>query len=531
MQAQHGALGVERRHKDSVSLPDLTALVLLRAPRIRAEAVAEVVRHAVQLPLELAHIPLGGLLLQALHITDDLLRVKARLFDDGPRLLLGLPLSRALHLLHLPVEALGLVLHAHGLFAGFLRQLLLLFGDLPMVFRVGDHVLELDRVVVQQFPRIVDQVLAQAQLAGDLKGVGFARHTDAQAVGGPESIDIKLHRSVLHALCGQGIRLELAVMGRGDGRDPLCREMAEHGLGQGGALGGIRAGAQLVKEHQVLFGDGLKDADDIGHMGREGREALFDGLLVADIGVHLPEQGDLAAVGGGDVQAALGHQRQKADGLEGDGLAAGVGAGDHEGPEPVADPEIEGHHALPVDQGMAGPHKAHLPVRADLGAHCLHVFGKGGFGEDEIQFGEDLQIAEDLGRVPGHLPGQGKEDPLDLGLFLGLPALDLVAKLHDGHGLDIQRGTGRALIMHKARHVLPELLPDREHIAPVADRHDIVHQVFGRAAAVGVGVQLIPDALVAQPDMPADVGKVRAGAVGDLVFPEHGVIDALPQRP
>ena len=70
-------------------------------------------------------------------------------------------------------------------------------------------------------------------------------------------------------------------------------EKIQDGYGQSGSFGGIGAGAQLIEEHQAI-GIGLgQNADDIGHMGGEGAEALLDALLVANIGIDLPEYGKL----------------------------------------------------------------------------------------------------------------------------------------------------------------------------------------------------------------------------------------------
>ena len=76
-------------------------------------------------------------------------------------------------------------------------------------------------------------------------------------------------------------------------------------------------------------GRGARDEIDIGDVRGEGGEILLDGLVVADVGEDGVEDGELGAVGG-DGKAGLGHQREQADGFEGDGFAAGVGAGDDE---------------------------------------------------------------------------------------------------------------------------------------------------------------------------------------------------------
>ena len=80
-----------------------------------------------------------------------------------------------------------------------------------------------------------------------------------------------------------------------------------------------------------LFGvGGLQDADDVRHVAAEGGKRLLDALLVADVRVDRVEDGQAAAGVGGNGQAGLGHGGQQADRLQGDRLAAGVGAGDQQ---------------------------------------------------------------------------------------------------------------------------------------------------------------------------------------------------------
>lgn len=64
-------------------------------------------------------------------------------------------------------------------------------------------------------------------------------------------------------------------------------------------------------------------------MGGEGGEVALDGLGVADVGEDGVEDGE-GGLGGGDGEAGLGHEGKEAEGLEADGFAAGVGAGDDE---------------------------------------------------------------------------------------------------------------------------------------------------------------------------------------------------------
>ena len=58
-------------------------------------------------------------------------------------------------------------------------------------------------------------------------------------------------------------------------------------LRQRGAFGWISACAKLIKEHQILRRYLLHDGHDVLHMPGERGQALFDGLLIANIGKDL----------------------------------------------------------------------------------------------------------------------------------------------------------------------------------------------------------------------------------------------------
>ena len=112
-------------------------------------------------------------------------------------------------------------------------------------------------------------------------------------------------------------------------RMPCC-EMLQDGDGQGGALSGIRAGPQLVEEHQAVRGDMLQKGHDVCHVGGEGAEALLNALLVPDVREHIGKYAQLGAVQGRDVEACLAHQGEKPNGFQGDCLSSCVGACDDE---------------------------------------------------------------------------------------------------------------------------------------------------------------------------------------------------------
>ena len=130
-------------------------------------------------------------------------------------------------------------------------------------------------------------------------------------------------------------------MARRDREPRLAGEPREERLREPGALDGIRSGGDLVEQHERAVGRALEDRDEVPDVAREGREAHRDRLLVADVCEHLVEDGQLDLVRGRPQPALVEHRRQ-AERLQGDGLAAGVRAGDHDRAQ-VVELEVDRH--------------------------------------------------------------------------------------------------------------------------------------------------------------------------------------------
>ena len=175
-------------------------------------------------------------------------------------------------MLDFAAQALGLVAQLDRLAPGFLGDFPLALGDLAVIFRVCDHVLEADILLGKQRLGPVDQPFGEAELSGDIKGVALAWNADGQAIGGPEGFDVKFHACVLHAGSAQGKGLELAVVGGGHGAHLTLQQAGKNALRKRRALGGVGARAQLVKEHQVVVLNAGDDLHDIGHVRGEGTQ-------------------------------------------------------------------------------------------------------------------------------------------------------------------------------------------------------------------------------------------------------------------
>ncbi len=169
----------------------------------------------------------------------------------------------------------------------------------------------------------------QAQALRDVDACRRAGHADFQFVGRLQRGFVEADRGVHDAGSIGGVDLERGVMGGDDGHAADAAEVSGDGDGECGAFFGIGGGAEFVEQDERVRGRGARDEIDVGDVRGEGGKILLDRLVVADVGEDGVEDGEFGAVGG-DGKSGLRHQGEQADGFQGDGFAAGVGAGDDE---------------------------------------------------------------------------------------------------------------------------------------------------------------------------------------------------------
>ena len=132
-------------------------------------------------------------------------------------------------------------------------------------------------------PCALDDLDRQTQPFTDCKGIGAPRHSGQQTVGRPQSSHIKLAARIFDAFSIERKHLDLCVMGGSNYPGPLRSKLFNYRDRQCRAFDRIGPRAQLIQQDQRLFVCLLQNPDDIGHMRREGREALFNALLVTDV--------------------------------------------------------------------------------------------------------------------------------------------------------------------------------------------------------------------------------------------------------
>ena len=486
-------------------------------------------------------VPHGGLGVVELLEVDLLLLLAAQLVQLGENFVgLGLGLAHdalglglalgagvVLGFFHLLPEGPGLSGVLLPLTPQAIRLGLGLLQPLALLLQLGQHVLEADGVAVHLGLGVGDNALVQSQPPGDGEGVGLAGDANQQSVGGAQGLHVELTAGVFHPRRGHGEGFQLGIVGGGGDQRPLTAGAFDDGNGQGRALDGVRTGSQLVKQQQALVVHLPQDLHDVGHMGGEGGQALFDALLVAYVCQHPVEHPDGAAAVGGDVQAALGHQAQQADGFQGHGLAAGVGAGDHQGVELLAQLHGDGHGPGLVQQGVPGTAQCHAAPAADLRTAGVELIAQLCPGEDHVQVHQNVIVPEDVLHLGSAGGGQLAQDAVDLLLLPGLQLLQLVVGLHHAHGLHKQRGPGGGDVVDQAGHTALALGLHRHHepAVPLGDQGLLQHLGIGRRG--DDLLQNLPSLAGSDPHFPPDIRQLGAGGVGDGLLVQNGGADLL----
>ena len=268
--------------------------------------------------------------------------------------------------------------------------------------------------------RLLNDFLGKPQFPGDGEGIALAGDADQQVIGGAQALHIKLAACVLHSRSGQSVHLQLAVVGGGHGPDPPPVEAVQDCDGQSRPFRGISPGAQLVKEHQGMFIHVPEEGDDVGHMRRKSTQALLNALLVPDVGEHIVEHRQLAAVQGGDMKPGLSHQGEKAHRLKGHRLPAGIGTGDDQKIEGVSQRNGDGDYLLLVQERMTALPDMDAPFCVEYGSGGVHFQGQGPFGKNEIQLCQQGVIRMDGIGILCRVSAQAGKDHLDLFLLLAV---------------------------------------------------------------------------------------------------------------
>ena len=265
-------------------------------------------------------------------------------------------------------------------------------------------------------------------------------------------------------------------------------------------------------------------------MAGEGRQALFDALLITDVNEIFVKMADNAALMRRDQEPVLRHRVEQAGCFQRYGLAAGVGAGDNEGVIVAAQLNVHRHDLFLVDERVAGLVQLEIDLVADGGHKGVLLHGQPCLGQQQVDLEHCLIAVGKLRLKRADLIREGGQNTGDFLLLLR-------AQLHDaGVGLDYGgrlHKDGRACggyIVDNAADLTAVFGADRHDIAAVAQRDNRVLQKFIGGGVADDIIQLGTDGILGLADFAAQIVERYTGGVGHLLRREDALCDLLFQH-
>ncbi len=142
-------------------------------------------------------------------------------------------------------------------------------------------------------------------------------------------------------------------------------------------------------------------------------------------------------------------------------------------------------------------------------------------GKDEAQLGHSAEIVAERTGKAGHIVGKLRQNALDLLILPGSQHPQLIVGLDHLHGLDVDRLTGGADVMHQTADGGFHLRLHGHHIPVAAHGDQALLQDLGIGGRGDDLMQYLPDAGVGAAHLPSDGGQLRRGGICDLILAEN----------
>ena len=386
----------------------------------------------------------------------------------------------------------------------------LVFPIAAVAHDVEQVFVHIDVVAAHNLGRLVNDLLRQARLTGNLDGERTAGIAHRQLEQRLHVLAVIEHRPVDHTVGLVGKMFQVLVVGRHHAHHLMLVQLLEDGLGDGPANLRFGATAHLVDEDERLLAATREEKFHVLQVAAVGTQVVLDALLVTDVDKDVIEQPHVGIVAQSGQQATLHHVLHHAHGLETHRLAAGIWARDDQDAVLLVQGDVQRHdllalaaqreHQRRVD-GRVPLHDGFAVDMAHLGAHIL---GKQGLSPDEVELAQSVKHAGQFPEMGTYQVGHLGEDADDFAGDFGLGLADTVIGLDNGVRLD-EHGLSRgALVMDDAMQFALVHRTHRQHQAAIAQRglHVIVEDA--------VLLALSDDAPQGAVDAAGDAGNGRA---------------------
>ena len=320
---------------------------------------------------------------------------------------------------------------------------------------------------------------------------------------------------------------------RGDQGECAGRaEMLDERDTERAAFFGVGGGAEFVEQDQRIRRDVERHLANVGDVRGEGAEVFLDGLVVADIGQHRGKDRELG-FGGGHGQAGLRHQAEQAHGLQGHGLAAGVGAADQQRAAVAGEFERDGDGTLAAAAQHVGEQRVarvlEVEALAEAGNDAIEIVGELRLAEDQFEFCDGDQGLADGIAVGAQAVGHLEQDAVDLAHFLFGEAHEFVVEVDGLERFDKERvaaGTGGVdhaidLAALSGNH--------RDDEALIADGDELLLQHAFLAVGAEEALERFVDGFFLALDIAAEAREGDAGVVGHAAVGQDLAIEFAQQ--
>ena len=264
-------------------------------------------------------------------------------------------------------------------------------------------------------------------------------------------------------------------------------------------------------------------------MRREGRKALLDALLIADVDQHLLIDRNSAVFCYRKHQTAHRHQGHQADGFQGNRFTAGVRSGDDQCIEILSENNIGGNNLFRVNQRVAGFFQLNETAVLNVWNRCLHLICKRGLGKIQINF-DQCPIAVQNRLCKGtDQRRQLCDDSFDFPFFLCLQDANLVVCLYDCHRLDEDGRSACRGVVNQAFDFGAVFALDRNNEAAVSHGNQRFLKVLALVRGFNQVVQPFSNPELCLIDFSAQIAQFAAGCIRQLLLRQNGVVQGCLQ--
>ncbi|MNN35733.1 hypothetical protein D3C81_1495920 [compost metagenome] len=183
-------------------------------------------------------------------------------------------------------------------------------------------------------------------------------------------------------------------MGRRDHPAAKRMDMLQNRDGERRSFGRVGARAKFIQQYKALRRHPAQNRDDVRHMAGKRTQALFDALLIPDIGVNRVKNAKLAAVFGGNEQPGHRHQAKQTDRFQGDGLPAGVRTSYDNRRVLIPQLYVDGYDLFRRNQRMTALLQLEVAAVVHARKRSLQLPGQSGFGEHKIQLAQHIAVIQ-----------------------------------------------------------------------------------------------------------------------------------------